>query len=109
MALVFFGAQTQDQNTNAWYLATMGIAMGKNTSFSLGDHFSGFIEEQVTQGRFSNASDVVRAGLRLLEEQEAKLSALRAALIDGEKSGPSTPFDFDAYIARKHKAATPTR
>jgi antitoxin ParD1/3/4 len=80
--------------------------MGKNTSFSLGDHFSGFIEEQVTQGRFSNASDVVRAGLRLLEEQETKLAALRAALIDGEKSGPSTPFDFDAFIARKQKADT---
>ena len=53
-------------------------------------------------------ADLVIAALPV-EEQEAKLSALRAALIDGEKSGPSTPFDFDAYIARKHKAATPTR
>jgi antitoxin ParD1/3/4 len=43
----------------------------------------------------------VRAGLRLLEEQEAKLSALRAALIEGEESGPPTPFDFDAFIERK--------
>jgi len=75
--------------------------VGKNTSFSLGDHFSSFIEGQVAQGRYGSASDVVRAGLRLLEEQEAKLAALRAAIADGEASGPSTPFDFDAFIARK--------
>ncbi len=43
----------------------------------------------------------MRAGLRLLEEHEAKLEALRAALIDGEQSGPATPFDVEAFIARK--------
>jgi antitoxin ParD1/3/4 len=75
--------------------------MSKNTSFSLGDHFSSFAEEQVQQGRYSSASDVVRAGLRLLEEQEAKLAALRAALIEGEQSGASTPFDFEAFVARR--------
>jgi antitoxin ParD1/3/4 len=75
--------------------------MGKNTSFSLGKHFSDFIEEQVKHGRYGSASDVVRAGLRLLEEQEARLTVLRAALVDGENSGPATPFDFDAFIARK--------
>ena len=75
--------------------------MSKNTSFSLGEHFSNFVEAQVGQGRYSSASDVVRAGLRLLEEQEAKLAALRSALIEGEQSGPSTPFDFEAFIARK--------
>jgi antitoxin ParD1/3/4 len=75
--------------------------MAKNTSFSIGEHFSDFIDEQVQEGRYSSASDVVRAGLRLLEEQEAKLAALRAALIEGEQSGPSTPFDFEAFIARK--------
>jgi antitoxin ParD1/3/4 len=75
--------------------------MSKNTSFSLGDHFSSFVEEQVQQGRYSSASDVVRAGLRLLEEQEAKLAALRAALIEGEQSGASTPFDFEAFVARR--------
>jgi antitoxin ParD1/3/4 len=83
--------------------------MSKNTSFSLGDHFSTFIEAQVAQGRYGNASDVVRAALRLLEEQEVKLAALRAALAEGESSGPSTPFDFEAFIARQLGAKTPAR
>ena len=81
--------------------------MSKNTSFSLGEHFSRFVEAQVGQGRYSSASDVVRAGLRLLEEQEAKLEALRAALIEGEQSGPCTPFDFEAFIARKRATRSP--
>jgi antitoxin ParD1/3/4 len=77
---------------------------GKNTSFSIGEHFMGFIDTQVKEGRYSNASDVIRAALRLLEEREAKLTSLRAALIQGEESGPSTPFDFEAFIARKRDA-----
>jgi antitoxin ParD1/3/4 len=77
--------------------------MAKNTSFSLGEHFSNFIDERVEQGRYGSASDVVRAGLRLLEEQEARLTALRTALDEGEASGPATPFDFEAFIARKRK------
>jgi antitoxin ParD1/3/4 len=75
--------------------------MKKNTSVSLGDHFARFVGDQVEQGRYSSVTDVVRAGLRLLEEREAKLEALRAALIEGENSGPSMPFDFEAFIARK--------
>jgi len=73
----------------------------KNTSFTLGDHFNAFVETQVAQGRYGNASDVMRAGLRLLEEKEARLAALRAALVEGENSGPSTLFDFNAFVARK--------
>lgn len=76
--------------------------MSKNTSFSVGEHFSQFIETQVTQGRYSSASDVVRAGLRLLEEQETRLEALRAALIEGEQSGEPRPFDIDAFVRRMH-------
>ena len=63
--------------------------MGRVTSFSLGDHFTTFVEAQVKEGRYSNASDVMRAALRLLEEREARIAALRNALIEGEESGPS--------------------
>ena len=77
--------------------------MGRVTSFSLGDHFSSFVEAQVKEGRYDNASDVMRAALRLLEEREARIAALRAALIEGEDSGPSKPFDFEAFISRKRK------
>lgn len=78
--------------------------MAHNTSVSLGDHFTGFISERIESGRYSSASDVVRAGLRLLEEHEAKVEALRVALLEGELSGQATPFDFDAFIARKRSA-----
>ena len=77
--------------------------MGRVTSFSLGEHFTNFVEEQVNEGRYSNASDVMRAALRLLEERETRIAALRSALIEGEESGASTPFDFEAFIARKRK------
>ena len=75
--------------------------MSRNTSISLGDHFAGFIDARVAEGRYGSASDVVRAGLRLLEEHETKLASLRAALVEGERSGPSTLFDIDAFVARK--------
>ena len=78
--------------------------MSKNTSFSVGDHFAGFIEAQVGAGRYSSASDVVRAGLRLLEEQEAKLAALRAALIAGEESGISRRSVHDIWAAVKERS-----
>jgi antitoxin ParD1/3/4 len=77
--------------------------MSKNTSISLGDHFNGFIYRQLEQGRYGSASEVVRAGLRLLEEHENKLEALRTALIEGEQSGPSEPFDFDRFLEGKRK------
>ncbi len=77
--------------------------MNKNTSVSLGDHFTSFVENQVGQGRYSNASDVMRAGLRLLEEHETKLAALRAALIEGEESGVSTRNVRDIWAAVKEE------
>ena len=75
--------------------------MPRNTSISLGDHFVSFIDTQVGEGRYGSASDVVRAGLRLLEEHESKVKALQDALIAGEQSGEPRPFDFDSFIARK--------
>ena len=75
--------------------------MARNTSVSLGDHFASFIDAQVHAGRYGSASDVMRAGLRLLEEHEAKVKALEAALIEGEQSGRAETFDFDEFIARK--------
>ena len=75
--------------------------MARNTSVSLGDHFVGFIDERVASGRYNSASDVIRAGLRLLEEHEAGVKALREALIEGERSGSAAPFDFDSFIDRK--------
>ena len=76
--------------------------MAKNTSITLGDHFEGFINEQVMQGRYGSASEVIRASLRLLEEREQKIQALRQALIDGEESGDAGELDMEA-IRRKAK------
>lgn len=77
--------------------------MAHNTSISLDAHFSDFLALEVSSGRYRSASEVVRAGLRLLEEQETHLAALRAALVAGENSGAAEEFDFDAFIAAKRR------
>lgn len=61
--------------------------MSKNTSITLGEHFDGFIASQINNGRFASASEVVRAGLRMLEDNEQKIATLRLLLEEGEASG----------------------
>ena len=83
--------------------------MTRNTSISIGEHFDAFIAQQISQGRYGSASEVVRAGLRQLEEHETQLATLRAALADGESSGTSTSFDVDAFLkAKRQKIASST-
>ena len=72
--------------------------MAKNTSVSLGDHFEEFIAGQVDSGRYGSASEVVRAGLRLLETNESRLDMLRNALIAGERSGRAK-YSYESLVA----------
>ena len=76
--------------------------MARNTSISLGDHYIDFVDHQIETGRYGSVSEVVRAGLRLLEEREIRLEALRNALIEGAESGPAESFDVDAFLATKN-------
>ena len=72
----------------------------RTISISLGDHFVGFIDAQVQTGRYGSATDVVQAGLRLLERHEAQVRALQAALVAGEESGTPMSFDNEAFLKR---------
>ena len=72
--------------------------MGRNTSISLGDHFESFVDTRVSTGRFKNASEVIRAGLRLLEEEESKISALKKAIEDGFESGLAKNFNPKKHL-----------
>lgn len=81
--------------------------MGKNTSISIGQHFDEFIQNQIDTGRYTSTSEVVRAGLRLLEDEEQKLRLLRQALIEGEQSGfveNFSPTDFKAKLMNSHSS-----
>ncbi len=67
--------------------------MGRNTSVSLGSYFENFVDSSISEGRFKNASEVIRAGLRLLEEEESKIIALKKAINEGIESGISNDFN----------------
>jgi antitoxin ParD1/3/4 len=71
----------------------------------LGDEIVGFVKAQVRTGRYGSASEVVRAGLRLLQDEETRMAALRAALIKGEQSGEPMPFDVDEFVASRKQAS----
>lgn len=70
----------------------------KNTSISLGNYFDQFVQTQVSAGRYKNVSEVIRAGLRLLENEENKVIALRNAIQEGINSPIVEDFDFEANL-----------
>ena len=72
--------------------------MAKNTSVSLGEHFEGFIAHQIENGRYGSASEVVRAGLRLLEDTENQRATLRRLLAEGEQSG-TADYSLSGFIS----------
>ena len=76
--------------------------MAKNTSITLGEHFDGFIAHQIESGRYGSASEVIRAGLRALEDTEHKLEVLRKMLTDGEESGAAL-YSYEEFIAELDK------
>ncbi|MBB1294511.1 MULTISPECIES: type II toxin-antitoxin system ParD family antitoxin [unclassified Pseudoalteromonas] len=76
--------------------------MAKNTSVTLGDHFDNFINQQLNSGRYGSASEVIRAGLRALEDQEIKTMNLRNMLIEGENSGVAD-YSYDSLISELDK------
>lgn len=76
--------------------------MAKNTSILIGDHFSKFISEQITTGRFSSASEVVRTALRLFEEEEMKKKELIKELRKGEESGFIENFNKKEFLSSMH-------
>ncbi|MEQ8904682.1 type II toxin-antitoxin system ParD family antitoxin [Ekhidna sp.] len=78
--------------------------MSKNTSISLGNYFESFVQHSVSEGRFKNASEVIRAGLRLLEEEENKAIALKKAINDGINSGIAQDFNPSTHLEKLKSA-----
>ena len=77
--------------------------MSKNTSISLGSYYDTFIQSNLSTGRYKTASEVVRAGLRLLEEEENRIVALKIAIKEGIESG--TAYDFNPKLHLKELKA----
>lgn len=75
--------------------------MAHVASITLGEHFASFVDQQVAAGRYDSASDTIRAALRLLEEHEMRMEALRNALVEGERSGPPEPFDLESFLSER--------
>lgn len=78
--------------------------MNKATSIHLDEDSEAFIGQQIAEGNFSDASEVVEAALRLLRDHDQDIEAIRAALIEGEESGEPQPFDFDRFLEMKRNA-----
>ena len=74
--------------------------MSKNTSISLGNYFDQFVQAQISAGRYKNVSEIIRAGLRLLEDEERKVIALKNAIQEGLNSPRVEDFDFDEHLVK---------
>lgn len=74
--------------------------MNRNTSISIGAYFDNFIQSSISGGRYKNASEVVRAGLRLLEVEENRLTALKSAIQEGTESGIAQDFDPETHLVK---------
>lgn len=74
--------------------------MGRNTSVSLGNYFENFVESKISAGRYKNASEVIRAGLRLLEEDENRIQLLKDAIKEGLDSGIAKNFDANENLKK---------
>ena len=77
--------------------------MAKNTSILLGDYFDNFINSQIKTGKYSSASEVVRAALRMFEHEETKKTELIKELKKGEKSGFSSDFNRESFKQNLHQ------
>lgn len=77
--------------------------MSRNTSVTLGEHFEGFIAQQIAAGRYESKSETIRAAMRLLEERERKVAALRQAIDEGEASGDFVPFSMKEILAEARR------
>ncbi len=75
----------------------------KTTTVALGSHFDEFVQSSILGGRYTNASEVIRAGLRRLEEDERRIAALRASIEEGEASGYVEDFDFETHLSEMKK------
>ena len=74
--------------------------MGRNTSVSLGNYFEDFVENRISEGRYKNISEIIRAGLRLLEEEEGKITLLKSALQEGIDSGIAKDFNPKKHLQK---------
>lgn len=77
--------------------------IAKNTSILLGGYFDSFISQQLKDGKYSSASEVVRAALRLFEHEEAKKTELIEELRKGEKTGFVENFDLEKLLKHLHQ------
>jgi antitoxin ParD1/3/4 len=77
--------------------------MSRNTSVTLGEHFEEFVNESIVAGRYQTVSEVVRAGLRKLEDDDRKLEALRVKLASGERSTKIRDFSSEKFLNKMHK------